>query len=131
MMKRRVFFISTMIFGMGNWVYASGQQDIEEMKGIFETILGAVLWLAFAIAFGALILMGVKYITSAANEKARLKHRMVFYLIGVILIGAASAIVGALASVPGNNNGDDVIDTAIEQSGATRVNNSQQKKGRN
>ncbi len=127
-MKKRMMIISTLMFCINNMVYASGQQDVNELKDIFQSLLGAFSWLGMVIALGALILMGVKYVTSAANEKANLKQRWVVYLIGIFLIGAASAIVGALASVPGDNSGKDVIDAAVQQSGATRVNNSQEKK---
>ena len=130
-MKRKIVFINTVIFCMNHLVYANGQQDVNELKDIFQSILGAFSWLAMVIALGALILLGVKYVTGSVNEKARVKQKWVVYLIGIILLGAASAIVGAIASVPGDNSGDDVIGAAIEQSGATRVQNSQQKKGRN
>ncbi len=57
-------------------------------------ILGLVQWIGYAMAIGMLIYIGIKYVMSAANEKADLKKGLINYLIGAIIIFAASTIVG-------------------------------------
>lgn len=57
-------------------------------------ILGLIQWIGYAIAIGMLIYIGIKYVMSAANEKADLKKGLINYLIGAIIIFAASTIVG-------------------------------------
>ena len=57
-----------------------------------KTILGAIQWIGYAIAIGMLIYIGIKYVTSAANEKAELKSASVNYIIGAIIIAGAVTI---------------------------------------
>lgn len=57
-----------------------------------KTILGAIQWIGYAIAIGMLIYIGIKYVTSAANEKAELKRASVNYIIGAIIIAGAVTI---------------------------------------
>lgn len=57
-------------------------------------ILGLVQWIGYAMAIGMLVYIGIKYVMAAANEKADLKKGLINYLIGAIIIFAASTIVG-------------------------------------
>lgn len=57
-----------------------------------NTILSALMWIGYAIALGMLIYVGIKYVTSAANEKAELKRASINYVIGAIIIAAAVTI---------------------------------------
>ena len=57
-------------------------------------ILGAMQWVGYAIAVGMLIYIGIKYVMSAADERANLKGALVKYVIGAILIVAAVTVVG-------------------------------------
>ena len=57
-----------------------------------QTMLGAIQWIGYAIAIGMLIYIGIKYVTSAANEKAELKSASVNYIIGAIIIAGAVTI---------------------------------------
>ena len=126
-MKRKIFIQILFLMLCSSIVFAT-DQDVEELKSVFTSILGALSWVGYAIGIGALMFMGMKYVMSAAKEKAELKHKFVIYVAGVILIVAASAIVGAVAKVSGDNHDTEVIKSAIEHSGATEVQNSQNKK---
>lgn len=57
-----------------------------------NTILSALMWIGYAIAIGMLIYIGIKYVTSAADEKAELKKASINYVIGAIIIAAAVTI---------------------------------------
>ena len=55
-------------------------------------ILGAIQWVAYAIATGMLIYIGVKYTMTSANERADVKQSAIFFIIGAIVIAAAPKI---------------------------------------
>ena len=60
-------------------------------------ILGIIRWVGFAFAIGMLVYIGIKYMMSAANEKADLKKGLINYVIGAVLVGAVSTICGWIA----------------------------------
>ena len=57
-------------------------------------VLGAIKWVGYAFAIGMLIYIGIKYMMSAANEKADLKKGLINYVIGAILVAATATISG-------------------------------------
>ena len=81
----------------------SGSKTIQDIIGdptpepIGESLVGAILgsfqYVAYAIAIGMLIYFGIKYVISAADERADLKKGFVKYIIGAVLIAAAFTIV--------------------------------------
>ncbi|MBQ9314414.1 MAG: TrbC/VirB2 family protein [Clostridia bacterium] len=67
-------------------------------KTFLQNILGTVQWIAYVIAIGWLIYLGIKYVMASADEKASLKGGAVKYIIGAILIVGAGTIFGWIAS---------------------------------
>ena len=59
-----------------------------------KDVLGVIQWVGYAFAIGMLIYIGIKYMMSAANEKADLKKGLINYVIGAILIAATVTISG-------------------------------------
>lgn len=68
------------------------------MKTAVKNVLGALQWVGYAFAVGMLIYIGIKYVMSAANEKADLKKGAINYVIGAIIIAGASTICGWIVS---------------------------------
>lgn len=66
---------------------------------IGSNVLGYIQWFGYAIAVGMLLYIGVKYMMSSANEKADLKKGSINYVIGAVLVFAASTIVGLFKNV--------------------------------
>lgn len=100
-MKKFVSIMLTlaMMATMASGVWASNLSIVEpSIDGNATTavskILGLVQWIGYAMAIGMLVYIGIKYVMSAANEKADLKKGLINYLIGAIIIFAASTIVG-------------------------------------
>ena len=59
-----------------------------------SSVLGVIQWIGYAFAIGMLIYIGIKYMMSAANEKADLKKGLINYVIGAILVAATATIAG-------------------------------------
>lgn len=55
-------------------------------------ILSCVKYVAYVVAFGVILVIGIKYMTGAAGDKAKVKSTFVPYLIGAIVVGAASQL---------------------------------------
>ena len=85
--------MKTLLIGGGFW---KERIEIIEPPGsvaaIAGRILGAIQAVAFAIAVGMLIVMGMKYMLAAADEKAELKKATINYFIGAIIVFGASTI---------------------------------------
>ena len=43
-----------------------------------------------------LVVLGIKYITSAPNEKADIKKSLMYYVVGALLVFAGPQIVGVI-----------------------------------
>ena len=68
------------------------------LSGAVKTVLGAIQWIGYAFAIGMLIYIGIKYMMSAANEKAELKKGLINYIIGAILVAGTATICGWFVS---------------------------------
>lgn len=71
-------------------------------NGIGSTVLSYIQWFGYAVAIGMILYVGIKYMMASANEKADLKKASINYVIGAIVVAAATAIVSALASIGGS-----------------------------
>lgn len=115
------FLTFLMLFSfIGNVVFASATSDISASVG---KIVNAVAFLGYAIAFGMLAFIGIKYVLSPANEKADVKQGSINYLIGAFFIfcasGVANLIVG-IATTSGDSGGlaSDIISAAQGAAGS-------------
>ena len=73
------------------------QPPSTEMSNAVSNILGAIQWIGYVFAVGMLLYIGIKYMMSAANEKADLKKGAINYVIGAVVVVAASTIFGWFA----------------------------------
>ena len=68
-------------------------------NGMASKILGFMQWIGYAIAVGMLMYIGIKYVTSAADERANLKGSLVKYVIGAVLISGAVTVIGIISNI--------------------------------
>ena len=117
----RIYLTILSVIPMLNSIVLAGgtPSSADQLKSKLPVILNAIAWIGYAIAFGMFIFIGIKYMLSAANEKATLKQGSINFLIGGVLIASASVvanIVAAIASGGGslkaNSLAQGLIDTA-------------------
>ena len=60
-------------------------------------VLGALRYVGIFAAVAILMILGIKYMMGSAEEKAEYKKTLIPYVIGAILLFAASFIVGIIA----------------------------------
>lgn len=75
---------------LGNISNPTGVSSLTEMSG---KIIGVIYTVAVAVSIGMMLVIGIKYITSSADQKASLKARAIPYLIGAILVFGAANIL--------------------------------------
>lgn len=69
-------------------------------------IIGVVRTVGVLIAVVILLILGIKYMVGSAEEKADYKKSMIPYLVGAVLIFAASTIAGIVYDMAIALNGD-------------------------
>ena len=89
--------LSTTLFALtpGDVSVKSTSAD-NQIKSIGEQILSAVTTAGIVLSVVMLAVLGVKYMMGSAEEKAEYKKSMMPYLIGAVLIFAASTIATAV-----------------------------------
>ena len=86
---------STIIEIANNFILVGKQNEAISMSESQNTLLGlASILLSIAIAVLIIVgmIMGVKYMISGADERAKMKEKLVWYLISAILIFGTTII---------------------------------------
>lgn len=78
--------------------------EVTEIKDLGNRIIGIVQTVGVVIAVVILLILGIKYMMGSAEEKADYKKSMIPYIVGAILIFAASAIVGVVYDIANSLN---------------------------
>ena len=105
-----ILMIPTVVFADNPF---SSDKSYAVISNVSKTILNVLAFCGYAIALGILIWIGIKYMLSAANEKANLKGSVKMYLIGVCMIFLCSTIaksVADMASSAGDNTAGGIVD---------------------
>ena len=94
-----VVFVALMIISVASSAFALTPNDItsnnnvagtNEITSIGQNIVGILQTIGVVISVVVLIVLGIKYMTGSAEEKAEYKKTLLPYLIGALLIFAAS-----------------------------------------
>ncbi len=73
----------------------------DNVKTIAGQILGVVQVIAVAVAVIMLIVLAIKYISSAPNDKAEIKKNAVVYVVGAIILFGASGLLQLIKTFAG------------------------------
>ena len=73
---------------------------------IFNSVIGIVQVVGTGIAIIMLIVLAIKYLTAAPEGKAEIKKTAIMYVIGAILVFAASAVLNIIRGL---------IDTTVSE----------------
>lgn len=86
---------------------AYAASSVDQLKGKLPVIINGIAWIGYGVSFGMLIYIGIKYMLSAANEKATLKQGAINYVIGGVLIACASFVANIVATVASQGSASD------------------------
>lgn len=79
--------------------YNPGKPTTGEVRGMYKyagSIAGVIRIAGTIVSAGALIVIGIRYVVSSAEERAEYKERLVPYTIGAVLLFGASNIVSII-----------------------------------
>ena len=83
----------------------AGAKDTTGTASSFKTIIQALLTVTQVIGVGVavimLIVLSIKYISAAPSDKAEIKKHMVVYVVGAIVLFAASGILEIIKKFAG------------------------------
>ena len=69
-----------------------------DVSPIMGKALGIAMTIGAVIAAVMMVIIAIKYMTSAPNEKAEIKKYLIPYVVGAVLVFASSGIVGLVIS---------------------------------
>lgn len=69
--------------------------DFSKIGGM---ILGAAQVIGVAVAIIILLVLGIKYMTAAPNDKAEIKKHAVVYIVGAVVLFGASGILALISN---------------------------------
>jgi len=78
---------------------ATDKLDTTEMKNISNTIYNVLLSLGIIVAVAFATVLGVQYMTAAAENKAQIKESLIPFIVGCIVVFGAFAIWKAIITI--------------------------------
>ena len=83
-----------------------GAKDNSGAASSIHRIIGAMLTVVQVVGSGVavimLIVLAIKYISAAPSDKAEIKKHAVVYVVGAVVLFAASGIIGIVRNFAGN-----------------------------
>lgn len=90
-------------------VLASDSDAAGEITKKVGTFVNIIAYFGYAVALGMLAYIAMKYMMSAASDRANMKQGAINYLIGAFLIAGASTIATAVVSIVAGDQGAEGI----------------------
>lgn len=98
-----VSFVATNVYASGD-ILSGVKPDATgdtggrlQVKNASNTILGIIQIAGTAVAIGMVLFLGIKYMMAAPDEKASIKKSSTMYIIGAVILFAATNIVTIIA----------------------------------
>lgn len=92
-----ILFATSMVFATSypsiSAVSSPADSSINRLSGMLLSVAQIV---GVAVAVIMLIVLAIKYISAAPNDKAEIKKHAVIYIVGAIVLFAASGILGII-----------------------------------
>lgn len=107
-----IVMIVTMLIALVTPVFAvdpakikANEDNTGKITSLGSQIIGIVTTIGSVVAVLVLVVLGVKYMMGSAEEKAEYKKTLMPYVIGAVLVFAASTIAGVIFSFSKNIQG--------------------------
>ncbi len=86
------------------------EEDNSGASNVVSNIIGSIIYIARIIGAGVaiimLIVLAIQYIAASPEGKAEIKKNSTIYIVGAIILFAASAILGIIQNFAEGNVGD-------------------------
>lgn len=95
----------TPVFAVDPATIKANENNTGKITSLGSQIIGIVTTIGSVVAVLVLVVLGVKYMMGSAEEKAEYKKTLMPYVIGAVLVFAASTIAGVIFSFSQNIQG--------------------------
>lgn len=95
----------TPVFAVDPATIKANEDNTGKITSLGSQIIGIVTTIGSVVAVLVLVVLGVKYMMGSAEEKAEYKKTLMPYVIGAVLVFAASTIAGVIFSFSKNIQG--------------------------
>lgn len=95
----------TPVFAVDPATIKANEDSTGKITSLGSQIIGIVTTIGSVVAVLVLVVLGVKYMMGSAEEKAEYKKTLMPYVIGAVLVFAASTIAGVIFSFSKNIQG--------------------------
>jgi len=88
-----------MCFALDTGIYKSiydNSSETSSIRNFAGYALGAAQVIGMAVAVIGAVILGMKYMFSSPDMKATIKDKLVIYVTGIIIIFAASGLIGLI-----------------------------------
>lgn len=75
------------------------ESDVTQFQEFGGRIAGVVQVIGTMVSVGAMIIIGIRYVASSADQKAEYRERMIPYFIGAVLLFGASNVVNIIYKI--------------------------------
>lgn len=75
------------------------ESKIDELKPLLQNILGFVQVLGSAVSVIIIVVIGIKYMWSSAEEKFEIKQTVIYYFIGAVLLFATVNLITIIYNI--------------------------------
>ena len=80
------------------------ESDAQEIKTVGNKVIQVISVVGSILSVIVIIVLGIKYMVGSVEERAEHKKTMIPYIIGAVLLFAASSVVGIIANIVQNMN---------------------------
>ena len=91
-------------FGNGfnnDMIQYQDDENINQLKTPFAKVFNSAVLILRILSVGGVIFAGVKYMFTDASKKSEIKQSMVYLVIGMVIVFAASIVVQYIVAVAG------------------------------
>ena len=95
---------STVVLGVDPSKFKGNQnaKGASNLTKILNAVIGIAQVVGVGVAVVMLIVLAIKYISAAPGDKAEIKKHAVVYVVGAVILFAASGILGIIKTVSEN-----------------------------
>ena len=90
--------MSTAVFALTPSQVEPQEPSSNEVQTVGQKVMGFIQIIGVIVSVGILMILGIKYMMGSAEEKAEYKKVFIPYIIGAILLFAATTIANAIYS---------------------------------
>ena len=80
----------------------NGGNAATSTKNLVGAIISVVRIISVGVAIIMLVVLAIKYMSSAPNDRAEIKKHAVVYVVGAVVVFASSGILGIIRDFAGN-----------------------------